>query len=58
MQRVGDILKHMTTYYKELVQKGGEKRMKTVNKVLLIGNVTWIDELKHSEGKKHFVRLA
>ena len=26
--------------------------MKTVNKVLLIGNVTWIDELKHSEGKK------
>ena len=26
--------------------------MRTVNKVILIGNVTWIDELKHSEGKK------
>ena len=26
--------------------------MRTVNKVILIGNVTWIDDLKHSEGKK------
>jgi single-strand DNA-binding protein len=26
--------------------------MRTVNKVILIGNVTWDPELKHSEGKK------
>ena|SRR3712207_407846 len=26
--------------------------MRTVNKVILIGNVTWEPELKHSEGKK------
>jgi single-stranded DNA-binding protein len=26
--------------------------MRTVNKVILIGNVTWMDELKHTEGKK------
>ncbi len=26
--------------------------MKTVNKVILIGNVTWDPELKHTEGKK------
>ena len=52
MQRVGDVLKHMTTYYKERLQKGGGTHMRTVNKVILIGNVTWIDELKHSEGKK------
>jgi len=26
--------------------------MRTVNKVILIGNVTWIDALKHTEGKK------
>jgi single-strand DNA-binding protein len=42
----------MTTYYKERLQKGGGTHMRTVNKVILIGNVTWIDELKHSEGKK------
>ena len=26
--------------------------MKTVNKVILIGNVTWIDDLRQSKGKK------
>ena len=26
--------------------------MRTVNKVILINNVTWKDKLKHSEGKK------
>jgi len=32
--------------------------MRTVNKVILIGNVTWIDELKHSEGKKAVVSFG
>ena len=37
---------------KQQRQKGGEENMKSVNKVILLGNLTRDPELKQTEGKK------
>jgi hypothetical protein len=38
--------------YEETSFEGGERYMRSVNKVILVGNVTWDPELKHTENKK------